>query len=140
MPADEAGDAALNEALCALTQLNDDQVAGLDTLAGMDDDEADAFGQQVEAAWEANRQALLAAREAIDVAMQRRLEVETECGLAARARYFEGGAQGQPELTDEEKARCWAAREVWHAAKEAAAAAEQRFKEGVTAEQLAEAG
>lgn len=83
-------------------------------------------------AWEANRQAVQDASAAVDAAMKHRLEVESEVGEAAareQRRFF----------TKDEMSRCWQAREGWLAAKDALEQAKERFKAGVTAEQLAEA-
>lgn len=130
-------DESLNEALCALTQLTDEQLDGLAALSAMETDGMDEFGRRVEEAWDGNQRAVTDARRAVEAAMRERIDIETECGKAARVRWAATGGTGQPRLTNEEAARCWAARDRWLAAKEAAADAIDRFKQGVTAEQLA---
>ncbi len=86
---------------------------------------------KVEAAWNANQEALRAAQAAVTVAMNERIQVETEVGNAARARN-----PAYPVVTDEEKARCEAARQVWLDAKQTLEVAAIAVKSGVTAEQL----
>lgn len=90
-----------------------------------------AVRNELDAAWEANRQSLQDALTAVDDAMQRRLAIEEAVGAACQAE--------RRKPTDEEMTRCWQAREVWLAAKEAVPAAQETFKAGVTVDQLGEA-
>lgn len=117
------------EALCYVTQLNPTQLAGLVHLADMSDAQIAEFATRVGTAWDANEQAVADAHDAVKDAMTRRLEVETEVARACRN-------ERRSFPTDDESARCWEARQAWLKAKDDLEAAQKRFKQGVTEEQL----
>lgn len=120
------------KALCALTQLSQEQLAGLERLAEMSDDEVESFGVRVEAAWEANSRAVRDAKEAVSAAIAEVARVELACYDAARHRNPQ-----RPKLTDAEADSIRAAVAVVEDARQAREEAMSRFKAGVTAEQLA---
>lgn len=131
-----ADDPGLDEDLCALTALNDVQIAGLDTLAGLDEEGLAEFQARVDAAWNANRVAVGEAKATVASALRNLAHVETDCGLMARARFIAEGARGLPQMSTDEKAAVAAARDVLDDARQTHAAALERFKAGVSAEQL----
>lgn len=125
-------DDEVNEALCRVSQLTAGQVDGLEVLAGMTDGEVAEFAGRVDAVWNAHVAAVQEAKGAAREAVERRSVVEVEAGTAARARN-----PARPVLNAAEVARCATAKADVDAARTALTGAQQRFKAGVTAEQLA---
>lgn len=118
-------------ALCRIDGLTEDQLAGIDTLGAMTDDEVAAFVERFNEAWEANRRAVSETDEAITTAIADLADVEIRSGAAARARD-----PLRPMFNDDELAACRQATAACEAAVEAHQAAKTRFKAGVTREQL----
>ncbi len=133
----------LNEDLCALTGMTDEQIAGLRALEAMSSKEQRAFAQRVAEAWDSNVADVQAARDVLRAAV-------AECKAAA-TRYAEVTAPFRPriasrmlspteaELEHEAAMACVATYQAKVTAEEDVLAANARFKQGVTAEQL-EAG
>lgn len=91
----------------------------------------EAVADEVQAAWDRNRESVGAAKSAIGEARREQARVETECGMAARRRD-----RHRPVLNEAERAAVSDARARVDAANEAHAEALVMFKDGVTAEQL----
>lgn len=123
-------------ALCRLTQLTGEQLAGLDSLAAMTADELDEFGRRVDMAWDTNGQAVTLAKRAVTEALHRQAEVETECGMAARRRFLAAGGNGVCSLDDTERARVEEVRAATATARAHLEEAKARFKAGIGADQL----
>lgn len=118
-------------ALYRIDGLTEDQLAGIDTLGAMTDDEQAAFVAAFNAAWEANRRAVAETDEAITSAIAELADAEIRSGAAARDRD-----PLRPMFNDDELAACREAMAAYEAAVEAHQAAKTRFKAGVTREQL----
>lgn len=118
-------------ALCRIDGLTEDQLAGIDTLGAMTDDEVAAFVAAFDAAWEANRKAVGDTDEAITAVIAALARVETATGAAARERD-----PLRPMFTEDELAACRQAMAAYESALEAHEAAKATFKAGVTSEQL----
>jgi hypothetical protein len=118
-------------ALCRIDGLTEDQLAGIDTLGAMADDEVAAFVAAFDAAWEANRQAVADAKAAVPAAIDRLREVEQRVAAEARERD-----PLRPSFTQEELDAVNEAVARYQAACDDREAAKVRFKAGVTREQL----
>jgi small-conductance mechanosensitive channel len=92
--------------------------------------EADV-ADELDAAWQRNRQAVTDARQAVMAALREQARTEVESGNAARARSLTF-----PVLNEDERRRVLDARASTAEAKQRHDEAIARFKEGVTAEQL----
>lgn len=93
----------------------------------------EAVAADLQAAWDRNQQAVVATKEALAAALTQLARIETECGTAAYRRD-----PIYPVLNEAERQLITTAREVVVAARDALIEAQDRFKNGVTAEQLAE--
>jgi hypothetical protein len=118
-------------ALCRIDGLTEDQLAGIDTLGAMTDDEVAAFVGVFEAQWEANREAVGESIDAIGAAIAHCRDIEERTAAAARARD-----PLRPVRNQEEQDACDVALAGYQVALEAHEAAKQAFKAGVTREQL----
>lgn len=127
-----AEDAEYIAALCQLTSLNADQLAGVDRLGDLSVDELDAFLADFDAAWEANRHAIQDAKDEVIDRRRAQAAIEVQIGEAARRRD-----PRHPVFTDDEIATLQAAREHVSEAKAALEFAGEQFKAGVTDDQLA---
>jgi hypothetical protein len=121
----------LNEALCRLTQMTAEQVAGLPVVAAMSPSELAAFTGRVEDAWETNRDGIQDARDVVRSMRRERLAVEMEIADAARLRNPMNPIPTAPELDRYQTARANVAKAVGDVRK-----ATEKFKAGVTADQL----
>lgn len=121
-------DDELNQTLCRLTGLTDDQLAGVDRLTGLTGEQAGEFTEVFEEAWQENGRVVRAAKAAFGDAARAVARIETEIGaLCQRERRWP---------TDHEQARIDAARDQRETARAAVQAAQERFKAGVTDEQF----
>ena len=93
----------------------------------------EAVADDLQAAWDRNRESVGAAKTGIVEARREQARVEVEAGTAARLRD-----RNHPVLTDEERGRVGQARQKVDAAIEAHNVAQATFKQGITPEQLAE--
>jgi hypothetical protein len=93
----------------------------------------DAVADDLQAAWDRNRESVGAAKTGIVDARREQARVEVEAGTAAHLRD-----RNRPVLTDEERDRVGQARQKVAEAIEAHNVAQATFKQGVTPEQLAE--
>ncbi len=118
-------------ALCRIDGLTEDQLAGIDTLGAMTDDEVAAFVAAFEAQWEANREAVGDSIDAISAAIAHCRDIEERTAAAARERD-----PLRPVRNQEEQDACDVALAGYQAALEAHEAAKQTFKAGVTREQM----
>lgn len=118
-------------ALCRLTALTDEQLDGLDRLAGMSVDELSDFTHAVKDAWDANRLEIELAKAEIIRLRRAQAVAEVRIGNAARRR-----SPKYPLLTDAEMAELQRTRDVVEEAKQALEAAGEQFKAGVTEAQL----
>lgn len=96
------------------------------------------LAEEIEAAWEANRQAVVAADAEVQAAVREWVSVAVRVGQAARDRRER--PEHLPVLTDEEHVAARDAYEQVTAARQALDAALAAFKAGITADQLAEVG
>lgn len=119
-------------ALCRLTALDDAQLDGLERLASLSADELAEFEHAARAAWDENRQAIQDAKSEIIRLRRAQAATEVRVGNAARRRNPQ-----YPLLTDAEMAELQRSREIVEDAKRALEAAGERFKAGVTSEQIA---
>lgn len=110
-----------------------EQLAGIDRLGKLSESELLAFMAAVDEAWNANFQAMQDAGAAVVEARREQAQVETEAGNAAVARD-----PNYPLLNAEERARVTDAKAAVDAARKALSEAQQHFKAGVTADDLAE--
>lgn len=94
---------------------------------------------EIATAWDQNRRQVADAKQALLDAARSQASIEVACGNAARQRFAQSGRQGMPLLTNEEIAQINAARAVTDAARQAHDAAKDRFKAGVTVDQITEA-
>lgn len=92
-----------------------------------------------ERAWDLNRRAVTEADAELVAAKHYLAVVQGEVGTAARQRWARAGGVGLVVLTDEEELRVAAAREVVLSSAFTCNEARDRFKAGVTVEQLADA-
>jgi hypothetical protein len=91
----------------------------------------EAVADEVQAAWDRNREAVAAAKATVVEARREQARVETACGTAARRRH-----PTYPLLNEAEHQAVESARAVVVVAAQAHDAALTAFKAGVTAEQL----
>lgn len=93
--------------------------------------------QLTDLAWQVNVQLVQDAKDELADAMRYQASVEGDCALAARLRHVQrGGRGGTVRLDPDDLVAIEAARVDTTAARERHAEAIQRFKAGVTAEQL----
>lgn len=95
----------------------------------------EVVADEVDAAWEANRVAVQDAKQAVTEARRAQAAVEVQVGNAARDRD-----RRYPVMNEDEIAQVVEARATLDTAKQALTEAEQRFKGGVTVDQLEVAG
>lgn len=98
----------------------------------------EAVQPELDAAWDANREAVETTRAAITDALQDQARVEIDCGTAARHRAEQAKDPTLPTLNAAEQARVVDARSATSSARDAHQAAREAFKTGITVEQLAE--
>jgi hypothetical protein len=124
-------DVELNVALCRIDALTDIERAGLDALASMTATELDEFAAKVDEAWQSNIDAMQTAQAAVREAVLDQARVEVECGNAAHERN-----PVYPVLNADEIAQVYEMTMKVAAARTELTEARQRFKAGVTEEQL----
>jgi hypothetical protein len=98
------------------------------------------LGDEIARAWDINQRAVTLADGAVTAAMENLARVQAEASTAARARIRQAAGRGHPVLTEDEVALVEAAEGLLAEAKQTHADAQDRFKAGVTAEQLDQLG
>lgn len=98
------------------------------------------IADEVAAAWQRNGEKVQAAKGACEQAIRAALVVEKEVSEAVMKRRLGPWPAGSPLVTEVEQARLTDAKQAMDDAIAANQAAEARFKEGVTVEDLAAAG
>jgi ElaB/YqjD/DUF883 family membrane-anchored ribosome-binding protein len=130
----------LNEDLCRLSGLTDEQVAGLDDLEAMTAKQRKAFAKKVDQAWDSNVDTFQEIKEALAEAARGYKEAcDGYIRLTAPFRSRISSRQLTPTEADIEHEAALAMQEAYEVkvtAGEAVEEAKVRFKQGVTADQL----